>query len=82
MKMYYHLRSTVKLERFFGHVYFSNEMVFPNNRDDWTNEDVSFGVQNYEYLFHSCLDFCNTPQETVKIENIIENRPTFLYPVP
>ena len=38
---------------FFVHVYISNETVFPDNCDDRTNENVSFGAQNYEYLFHS-----------------------------
>ena len=50
---YYHLRSTVKCERFFVHVYFSHETVFPDNCDVWTNENVSFAARNYECLFHS-----------------------------
>ena len=48
---YYHLHLTVNI--FFVHFYFSNETVFANNCDDWTNENVSFGARNYEYLFHS-----------------------------
>ena len=45
--------SAVKCERFFVHVYFSNHTVFPDNCDDWTNENVSFGAGNYECLFQS-----------------------------
>ena len=36
---------------FSAHVYLTNETVFPDNCDDWTNENVSFGAQNYEFLF-------------------------------
>ena len=41
----------MKRERFFVHVYFSNETVFPDSRDDWTNVNVSFEARNYECLF-------------------------------
>ena len=49
---YYHLGSSVKCECFLVHVYFSNKTVFPDNCDDWTNENVSFGAQNYETNIH------------------------------
>ena len=41
---YYHLHSTVKHERFFAHVYFSNE------KTTVSTENVLFGAQKYECL--------------------------------
>ena len=47
---------TVTCERrFFMHAYFSNDTVFPDNCDDWTNENVSFGSRNYETNIHSSV---------------------------
>ena len=52
LKGYYHLHSTVKRERFFAHVYFSDNCV------DWTNENVLFGAQNNECLSKKRGTFC------------------------
>ena len=45
----------MKRERVFVHVYFSNETVFPDNSDDWTNKNVSFGARNFEANIHSFM---------------------------
>ena len=45
----------MKREHFFVHVYFSNETVSqPDNCINLTNENVSFGAQNYECLSQKC----------------------------
>ena len=49
------MRPTMKRERFFAHVYYSNETVFTDNCDDWSNENVSFGARNCECLFHGFI---------------------------
>ena len=54
---YYHLRSTVKHERFFhGGLLFKRDS-FPDNCIHWTNENVSFGARNYECLSQKCSTF-------------------------
>ena len=54
---YYHLRSTMKRERFFrGGLLFKRDS-FPDNCIDWTNENVSSGPRNYECLSQKCSTF-------------------------
>ena len=71
MKIYYHLRSTVKRERFFVHVYFSNETSLPYNCDDWTIENVSFGARNCKCLFHS---FSSNVVESATFHNVSRDK--------
>ena len=47
---YYHLRSTVKRERFFAHVYFSNETV--------SQTTVSTGPMKMFRLEHEAMNVC------------------------
>ena len=47
---YYHLRSTVKRERFFAHVYFSNETV--------SQTTVSTGQMKMFRLEHETMNVC------------------------
>ena len=47
---YYHLRSTVKRERFFAHVYFSNETV--------SQTTVSTGPMKMFRLEHETMNVC------------------------
>ena len=47
---YYHLRSTVKRERFFAHVYFSNETV--------SQTTVSTGPVKMFRLEHETMNVC------------------------
>ena len=54
---YYHFRSTVKGERFFAYVYFSNETVSQTTVSTETNENVSFGARNHECLSKKCSTF-------------------------
>ena len=49
---YYHLRSTVKRERFFAHVYFSNETV--------SQTTVSTGPMKMFHLGHETMNVCQT----------------------
>ena len=48
--LYYHLRSTVKCERFFAHVYFSNETV--------SQTTVSTGPMKMFCLEHETMNVC------------------------
>ena len=49
-RRYYHLRSTVKRERFFAHVYFSNETV--------SQTAVSIGPMKMFRLEHETMNVC------------------------
>ena len=68
----------MKRESFFVHVYLSHNSVFQDNCDNWTNEKVLFGAQNYECLFHECFVSRNIfigPIVTVVWENcLVKNK--------
>ena len=51
-EQYYHLRSTVKRERFFAHIYFSNETV--------SQTTVSTGPMKMFCLEHETMNVCQT----------------------
>ena len=61
------------MNSFFVHVYFSNETVFPDNCDDWTNENVSFGARNYESFFHGFVVQMDTLLSQLSGSNLIES---------
>ena len=60
---YYHLRSTVKRERFFRACLFFKGDSFPDNCINWTNENVSFGARNHECLLSKRTTFCSRGEQ-------------------
>ena len=61
--LYYHLRSTVKRERFFGHVYFSNETVSqttvstgPMKMFRLEHETMTAGLTKFETFPRVCTE--------------------------
>ena len=57
---YYHLRSTVKRERFFAHVYFSNETV--------SQTTVSIGPMKMFRLGHETMNVC--PRNVARVGHV------------
>ena len=57
---------------FFRACLFFKRDSFPDNRVDWTNENVSFGARNYACLSKKCGTFCSRGVQVSQIKHIFQ----------